>query len=65
MTPPQKPVASGGTEPVLFNMATPGASQVTSAGTFFRVANAAHEKKARAAGYGLRNESLSPMETLA
>ena len=65
MTPPLKPAVSSGTEPLLYHVAAPGQPEVNGAGKSSLVANGVSQKDAKAAGYGLRNESLSPMETLA
>ena len=65
MTPPLKPVASSGAEHVFYNLAAPGQTEVNGAGKSPLVVNGVSQKDAKAAGYGLRNESLSPMETLA
>jgi amino acid transporter len=64
MTPPQKPVASSSTESVLHIPAAPGKQEGTGAGTPAALVNNFH-KNTNVCGYGLRNESLSPMETLA
>jgi amino acid transporter len=64
MMPPRRGLAPGSADPVLFRMATPVQAGETGAGKLPMVAGG-FAKDAKAAGYGLRNESLSPMETLA
>jgi amino acid transporter len=64
MTPPKSGFASGGVESGLFKMSAPGRPERTGAGELSpRAAGIGGD--AKAAGYGLRRESLSPTETLA
>jgi amino acid transporter len=65
MTPPQKPFASSSAEPALYNLVAPERTEMVGAGKSSLVVHGAPKKHANAAGYGLRNESLSSLETLA
>jgi amino acid transporter len=64
MTPPNRGPSPGGAEPRLFKMAALVQAEEAGAGAIPLVAGAV-QKDAKAAGYGLRNNSLSSMETLA
>ena len=64
MTPPKRGFAAGSLEPDLYKVATTGRPEETGAGNPPLVAGE-FEKNTKAAGYGLRHESLSPLETLA
>src|ERR1700746_1561942 len=65
MTSPQKPFASSSAEPALYNRVAPGQTEMDGAAKSSLVVHGAPKKHANAAGCGLRNESLSPLETLA
>src|SRR3984893_11310625 len=64
MTPPKRGFAAGSLEPDLYKVATTGRPEETGAGNPPLVAGE-FEKNTKAPGCGLRQESLSPLETLA
>ena len=64
MTPPERHLTPSGFQPVLKNLATTG-SQEARRRQILLVGEELSEKDAEGAGYGLRHEALSPMETLA
>jgi len=64
MTPPKRDNVPGGAEPSLFEMAALAPADEAGEESIPLVA-AAFQKDAKAGGYGLRTESLSPVETLA
>jgi amino acid transporter len=63
--PPRRCVAPGGVEPVLYSMATAGGLEATRTGESPMVVKRGTETEGERAGYGLRHEALSPLETLA
>jgi amino acid transporter len=64
VTPPKRGFASGSVEPDLYRVSVPGRLQESAAGNLSLVPGEI-EKDVKSGGYGLRKESLSPMETLA